>query len=124
MQSLPLTLQKVVQRIKPGVRHRQGQQMHFTATGAMLGHCLLYFPAATFHHLCAADWTHPDAAAGLQAAIAGSLVLLGLPHLHVTIVGANTQAFCSARGGQNVASYRLKREAFHPANHGIYWRSS
>ena len=100
----------------------QGQQMHFTTTGAMLGHCLLYFPAATFHHLCAADWTHPDAAAGLQTAIAGSLVLLGLPHLHVTIVGANTQAFCSSGIGKDVAGHRLKREAFHPSGHGISGR--
>ena len=88
--------------------------MHFAATGAMLGHCLLYFTPATFHHLCTADWTHPDAAAGLQTTIAGSLVLLGLPHLHVTIVGANTQAFSRSGIGEDVAGNRLEREAFHP----------
>ena len=124
MQSLPLTLQKVVQRIKPGVRHRQGQQMHFTATGAMHGHGLLNLTPTAFNHLGPTHRTHPDTAAGLQASIASCLVILGLPHLYVLVIGTNTQAFGSARGGQNVASYRLKREAFHPANHGIYWRSS
>ena len=124
MQSLALTLQKALQRVKTGMRYREGQQVHFAATGAMHGHGLLYFTPTAFNHLGPTHRAHPDTPAGLQAAIAGCLVVLGLPHLNIVVIGADTQAFSSSGGRENVAGHRLKREAFHPANHRIYGRGS
>ena len=63
---------------------------------------------------------HPHTAAGLQTPITGRFVVLGLPDLNVLVMGANAQAFCSSGIGEDVAGNRLEREAFHPANHGIF----
>ena len=89
--------------------------MHFAATGAMLGHCLLYFTPATFHHLCTADWDTQTLPRVLQTTIAGSLVLLGLPHLHVPIVGANTQAFSRSGIGRMSRATDWSAKRFHPS---------
>ena len=77
--------------------------MHLAATGAMHSHCLLYLSPAPLDHLSPTDRTRPDAPAGLQPAVACCLVVLGLPHLHVLVVGANTQAFCSSGIGEDVS---------------------
>ena len=94
--------------------------MHLAATGAMHGHSLLYLSPAPLDHLSPTDRTRPDAPAGLQPTVACCLVVLGLPHLHVLVVGANSQAFGSPGIREDVSGNRLKREAFHPSRHGIF----
>ena len=97
--------------------------MHFAATGAMHGHGLLYLTlrrSTTLAPHTGHTHTLPQVCRPHNWPFCGSWT----SDLNVLVMGANAQAFCSSGIGEDVAGNRLEREAFHPANHGIFGSGS
>ena len=76
LQGLALLGQQVAQHVATLVRSGQGQQVDGAALGLVQLHGFQQLDPASLSDLGRTDWAGPDAAAGLQAGIAGRAVFL------------------------------------------------